>query len=214
MTSMTGAPNLLGRVDLLSRVLDWGERALLLFLYLLLVRRLWPSLAGTPLNAILILAETMVIGFVAFRRQTAAITKHPLDWVLALSGTLPPLFFVAGGGKIQAGAVAAGLMVMGILVQVSAKLFLRRSFGVAAANRGVKMDGPYRLVRHPMYLGYAITWIGFLSINANWRNLALILFALVMQTLRIVVEERLLKTDLAYSGYMARVRWRIIPGLF
>jgi protein-S-isoprenylcysteine O-methyltransferase Ste14 len=65
-----------------------------------------------------------------------------------------------------------------------------------------------------MYLGYAITWIGFLSINANWRNLALILFALVMQTLRIVVEERLLKTDLAYSGYMARVRWRIIPGLF
>jgi protein-S-isoprenylcysteine O-methyltransferase Ste14 len=65
-----------------------------------------------------------------------------------------------------------------------------------------------------MYLGYAVTWVGFLSVNAVWTNLALALFALVMQVSRVLVEERLLRTDPVYGAYMARVRYRVIPGLF
>jgi len=202
------------RPDRFAVVLDLGERGLLVGLYILLVVRLQPSLASAPFNGLLILAETVVVGFVVFRRQTSTITKDPTDWLLALSGTLPPLFFHAGGGHLIASGLAGGLMVTGILIQVSAKFSLRRSFGIAAANRGVKMGGPYVMVRHPMYLGYAITWLGFLSINALWVNLALALFAAAMQVARILVEERLLSADPAYRGYMARVRHRIIPGFF
>jgi protein-S-isoprenylcysteine O-methyltransferase Ste14 len=194
--------------------LDWSERVLLVFLYLLLVRRLAPSLAQAPFNALLILAETIVVGFVAARRTSPTLTRRPLDWALALGGTLPPLFFRSGGAHLAAPSVAAAAMALGIVIQVSAKLFLRRSFGVAAANRGVKVGGPYRLVRHPMYLGYAITWTGFLAQNGAARNLALAAFALCMQVLRVVVEERLLMRDPAYREFAGRVRFRLLPGLF
>ena len=43
-----------------------------------------------------------------------------------------------------------------------AKLVLGRAFGIVAANRGVKVLGPYCLVRPPMYAGYTLTQFGFL----------------------------------------------------
>jgi protein-S-isoprenylcysteine O-methyltransferase Ste14 len=180
----------------------------------LLVHRLWPSLASTPVNILLIVSETIVVGFVVCRRRTSEVTKRPADWLLALGGTLPPLFFRAGGLDLMPWSVAAVLMTAGIVTQVWAKLSLRRSFGIVAANRGLKMDGPYLVVRHPMYLGYAITWAGFMMVNARWTNLLLVLFALAMQVSRTLVEERLLRADPAYGAYMTRVRYRIIPGLF
>jgi protein-S-isoprenylcysteine O-methyltransferase Ste14 len=214
MTVLTEVAQPSKRPDRLAQGLDWGERAVLICLYFLLVQRLLPSLSSSPVNGLLIVSETIVVGFVVCRRQTSSVTRNPADWLLALSGTLPPLFFRAGGFHLMPQALAGIVMIAGILTQVSAKLFLRRSFGIVAANRGVKMGGPYLLVRHPMYLGYAITWVGFLSINGLWVNLALASFALVMQVFRILIEERLLRADPAYSAYMTRVRYRIIPGLF
>lgn len=214
MTVLIGAAEPAKRPDRLAPVLDWGERVLLICLYVLLVHRLWPSLASTPVNILLIVSETIVVGFVVCRRRTSEVTKRPADWLLALGGTLPPLFFRAGGLDLMPWSLAAVLMTAGIVTQVWAKLSLRRSFGMVAANRGLKMDGPYLVVRHPMYLGYAITWAGFMMVNARWTNLLLVLFALAMQVSRILVEERLLKADPAYGAYMTRVRYRIIPGLF
>ena len=45
---------------------------------------------------------------------------------------------------------------------VVAKMALGRSFGLAPANRGVVVRGPYTLVRHPIYTGYLVTHVGFL----------------------------------------------------
>ena len=63
--------------------------------------------------------------------------------------------------------IAEAITISGFVLQLSAKLTLRRSFGVVAANRGVKASGPYRLVRHPMYAGYALTHVGFLLAGPN-----------------------------------------------
>ncbi len=195
-------------------VVDYAERLLLFCLYVLLFQRLAPSLGRQPINSLLLVGESLVVGFVVFRRTAKDVSNRPLDWLLALAGTLPPLFLRSGGAHLASGAVAAILMVSGILVQVSAKAFLRRSFGMAAANRGIKREGPYRIVRHPIYLGYAITWAGYLLINAQAFNIALISFACVMQVARVMVEERLLANDPAYRDYTATVRYRLIPGLF
>jgi protein-S-isoprenylcysteine O-methyltransferase Ste14 len=202
------------RAGPLSLFIDYGERALLVALYLLLVQRLVPSLGHEPLNTLLLISESIVVGFVVFRRATANVTRNPLDWLMALAGTVPPLFLRAGGHAVAPPMVGAGLMMAGVLTHVWAKLALRRSFGMAAANRGVKIEGPYRLVRHPMYLGYAITWAGFVLLNPTWLNAGLCLFAGAMQVLRILAEERLLRADGAYRGYMERVRFRVVWGLF
>src|ERR1700682_5194874 len=49
------------------------------------------------------------------------------------------------------------LITAGVLLQIYAKLTLRRSFGIIAANRGVMTSGPYRVVRHPMYAAYLLS---------------------------------------------------------
>jgi methanethiol S-methyltransferase len=73
--------------------------------------------------------------------------------------------------------------------------------------------GPYRLVRHPMYLGYFATQLGFLLSSFSIQNLMLYLIAWVFQLLRILEEERFLSLDPAYRAYQNSVRYRLIPGL-
>ena len=73
-------------------------------------------------------------------------------------------------------------MMAGLCVNISAKLFLNRSFGIVAANRGIKRGGPYRLVRHPMYFGSILTQVGFVLASFKLTTLALYLVAWTFQT--------------------------------
>jgi protein-S-isoprenylcysteine O-methyltransferase Ste14 len=92
--------------------------------------------------------------------------------------------------------------------------YLGRSFGVVAANRGLKVNGPYRLVRHPIYFAHFVTTSGFLVANFSPWNAALFAVFAVCQVARIWAEERVLSATADYAAYSAQVRWRLIPGLF
>jgi protein-S-isoprenylcysteine O-methyltransferase Ste14 len=105
-------------------------------------------------------------------------------------------------------------MLVGLGVNIWAKLSLRRSFGIVAANRGVKTQGPYRLIRHPMYIGYVATQVGFVLFNPTPWNFAIYLGAWTLQVLRILAEERTLSKDAKYQAYASTVRYRLIPGVF
>ncbi|NKF32164.1 isoprenylcysteine carboxylmethyltransferase family protein, partial [Pseudomonas sp. BGM005] len=106
------------------------------------------------------------------------------------------------------------VMCLGFILQISAKLVLRRSFGLVPANRGVKIGGPYRLVRHPMYAGYLMTHVSFFLANPSLLNFAIYATALFAQCLRLLAEERLLKEDPAYTTFMATTRYRLVPFVF
>ena len=105
-------------------------------------------------------------------------------------------------------------MLVGLLVQFAAKLTLAQSFGLVPAHRGLKMSGPYRFVRHPMYAGYLIMQIGFLALNPTWLNFATYIVAWTLQVRRLLAEEAFLGRDPAYREYQERVTSRVIPGLF
>ena len=77
----------------------------------------------------------------------------------------------------------------------------------------MKRGGPYRLVRHPMYLGYFVTQFGFLLSSFSIPNLALYLACVDVAALRILEEERFLALDPAYRAYQNSVRYRLFPGL-
>ncbi|MGX6998323.1 methyltransferase family protein [Caballeronia sp. KNU42] len=111
-------------------------------------------------------------------------------------------------------SVAAGLQIAGVVIQLSAKIALRRSFGILPANRGVVVSGPYRFSRHPIYLGYFVNQIGFLSSDFGVQNLAVVLLLWGLQIYRVVREERVLNKDVRYREYAARVRYRFVPGVF
>ena len=101
-----------------------------------------------------------------------------------------------------------------MFIQISTKVALGVSFGLVAANRGVRVSGPYRFVRHPMYAGYVITHVGLCSAMPSAINALLYVCALSLQIVRIKREERVLMQDQQYRDFSARVRYRLLPGVF
>jgi len=160
-------------------------------------------------------AEVLTVGLAVFARVPRERDWRPLSLGATLCATFYFLAFqITPGIRLVPEALAAALQVVGVLVQIYAKWSLRRSFGLLPANRGVIINGPYRLVRHPMYLGYLITDIGFLAANFGVRNLLVVIAQWMLQVVRIVKEEQLLSNDITYREYMGRVRYRLVHGLF
>lgn len=201
-----------GRVDL-----DLVEKFLVAAFMAVLASRLVPEVVAHPLSTslLLLVSEGVVVLFILLRRPTQDISRRGGDWFVGLAGTLLPLMAIAPrGAPVAPIALCLLIMVAGFLLQLSAKLTLRRSFGVVAANRGVKASGPYRLVRHPMYAGYALTHVGFLLSGPTWWNAAVYGTTLAIAIRRILAEERVLGADPTYQALSEKVRHRLLPGLF
>jgi protein-S-isoprenylcysteine O-methyltransferase Ste14 len=196
------------RMRRLGLLLDGVERILICVLFGWLAFRFAASLRETPGNIVFLFSEGLVASFVLLRRPTDAVSLRPLDWLMGAAGTaLPMLMAPVGGG--WSGAI--GLCLFGFAISVGAKLSLRRSFGVVAANRGVKSDGLYGAVRHPMYLGYFLLNGGMLALNPSAWNAALLVVWAGLQLARIAAEERILLQDEAYRRHAEKVRFRLLP---
>lgn len=205
----------LAAVNNSRRLLDIVEQVAVLALYTWLVIRLWPGefSASNWYPVLLLLSEGMVVALLLIRRPTDRISTRGLDWILAAAGTFIVLLVGQGGAPLH-GPLGAVLMLLGLAIHVGAKLSLFRSFGVVAANRGVKAGGLYRLVRHPMYAGYMLTHVGFLLVAPSLWNLAVYAVAWAFLVARIYAEERVLSEDPEYLALKARVPYRLVPGVF
>jgi protein-S-isoprenylcysteine O-methyltransferase Ste14 len=196
------------------RIIDWVEKTVILVLFFGLLSRIGATLAQHPFNVLLLVSDGIVVVMMVLRRRTEAVSQLPMDWLLAMAATAAPLMAMGGGHALVSDPLGYGLMAAGLFLSLYAKVALWRSFGLVAANRGVKSGGPYRLVRHPMYLGYTITQVGFVLLNPVWTNFALYGSAFLLQILRLRAEEELLAHDPAYAAYMKVTRYRLAPGLF
>jgi protein-S-isoprenylcysteine O-methyltransferase Ste14 len=75
--------------------------------------------------------------------------------------------------------------------------------------------GPYTHVRHPMYSGMILFFASVPLILGSWRGLAIAPLFLVLLAVRIRIEERTLIAGLpGYADYAARVRYRLVPGMW
>jgi protein-S-isoprenylcysteine O-methyltransferase Ste14 len=111
---------------------------------------------------------------------------------------------------------AGGLALVGLAAGLSlaSLLVIRKRFGVRPALRGLVTNGPYRFVRHPMYLSYVIGDIGYNLEEWNFVTLLLVLIGWASLLYRIHAEERVISQDAAWVGYVAHVRYRLVPGLW
>jgi protein-S-isoprenylcysteine O-methyltransferase Ste14 len=84
-------------------------------------------------------------------------------------------------------------------------------------ERGQKVisTGLYGIVRHPMYAGATLLFIGAPLLLNSVYGLIIGFVLIVTIAIRSLGEEAMLKQELeGYSVYMKKVRWRLIPFLF
>lgn len=73
-------------------------------------------------------------------------------------------------------------------------------------------SGPYQYVRHPMYAGAFLMFLGIPLLLGSWYGFLLTIVFLPALLVRAVLEERTLRKELSgYDAYMAHVRYRLIP---
>lgn len=193
-----------------AEAIRWIERVFLLGLAALIISRLAPQVIERPFLILFLLNELVgVVLLLTQRRGSWSTEFYPL--AVALIGTGAPLLVVPEGTQLIPGWASFLMVSAGAMVSLSAKVFLGRSFGLVAANRGVKHRGVYRIVRHPMYAGYMLNHVGFLLSYFSVINIVIIAIAWTALWLRTIEEEKFLKLDPAYREYCERVRYKLIP---
>jgi protein-S-isoprenylcysteine O-methyltransferase Ste14 len=200
-----------------ERVRDLIARACIVVLFTLLsINLLGHFLRTGRVTGLLLLAgELLVVILTVVRRRARLVDRSfaaAVMTTLSLAG--PPLLRGSDARPFAPDELTAIVSAFGLMVVIVGKMALGRSFGVAPANRGIVVRGPYSVVRHPIYTGYLITHTGFLLANPVPWNIAVILIADAALIVRALMEERVLKADAEYQGYCQRVGWHLLPGVF
>ena len=149
--------------------------------------------------------------------------RAPLVANLAAFGVYVPSLLVFAGRS--SGVIALSLAISGSLLAIAGGVLLLRSRAAlgpawslapkADPGTGLVTTGPYRLVRHPIYLAFVLVTLGEALAFASWPALAIVLSGIVPTLAwRARAEEELLERALGdrYSVYRQRTR-RIIPYL-
>ena len=75
--------------------------------------------------------------------------------------------------------------------------------------------GPYRWLRHPGYLGLVLWALSTPLLLLSWWGLVPAALTAAWVVVRTALEDRFLRSELpGYEGYAARVRWRLVPGVW
>ena len=137
---------------------------------------------------------------------------------ISFTGTFSALAapFLPGGGHREGLVVVADVVATaGLAYSVWGLAYLRRSFSIVPEARRLVMGGPYRLSRHPVYLGEIVAAVGVNLATAGWPGALAILYFIGCELLRIRWEERVLARAFPndYPDYALRVP-RYIPNPF
>ena len=111
---------------------------------------------------------------------------------------------------------AAGLILVTLAAVLSfvSLVTIGRLFGIRPALRGLVTGGPYRFIRHPMYLSYILADIGYNLQEWNFVTILLVLAGWASLVYRIHAEERVLSQHAEWPAYVVLVRYRLFPGLW
>ena len=172
----------------------------------------------TVLDWIYVLQHLLVLG-IALTRRPPQVQDRSLSSAAAVIvsygypyAQVIYLNWIPGNpGWFEAGFVLVALSTVLSLVSL---LALGRLFGVRPALRGLMTKGPYRIVRHPMYLSYVVSDIGYNLQEWSPVTVLLVLAGWVSLIYRIHAEECVLALDAGWPAYKGLVRYRLIPGIW
>jgi len=114
-----------------------------------------------------------------------------------------------------------GVVLFGAGWWLSYRTLVENAFAALAVRRQperhqhVVDTGVYAVVRHPMYAGAVLFFIGMALWLGSLAGTLAMLAPTAVLIIRITFEERFLRSQLdGYDAYTRRVRWRLIPGIW
>jgi len=144
-----------------------------------------------------IIMSAASIGFAAILIVPAL--DHRWHW-----SAVPPYAVIAGNVLIVLGWTI-------ILFVFRENTFTSATIEVVADQRVVS-TGPYAVVRHPMYSGSLLYFLGIPIALGSWWGLLVGILMMPVFVFRLFDEEKLLARNLpGYSEYMDRVKYRLAP---
>lgn len=180
---------------------------------------------ATFLSGALYLAFTAIpVAIYLTRPMPRARDGRALPRLAAFAGTTIQLLvgmLVSNVFHLSAGPVLFRDVQLGLPLELAAitlavygLLHLRRNLSVIPEARALVTGGPYRLVRHPLYLAEIAAAVGRTLDEAAVLTVAVLLALVVLQLVRARYEEGLLSSVFPeYGAYAARTA-RIVPGVW
>ena len=194
----------------------------------------WPAWVYLGISLV-----TVMINAVVMRRKNSDLinergrmAENQKSWDKVLMLLYLPLMFsvllVAGldNGRYGWSDVPTWLMVLGAVLTALTYLVITWTMRVNAflstvariqEERGqqVATGGPYRVVRHPMYICLIVQWISTALLLGSWWALIPAGIIGVIFIIRTALEDRMLQEELpGYIDFTKQTRFRLVPGLW
>ena len=137
-----------------------------------------------------------IVAIVGANLEVALGTLHPISLPLSLK------------------VLSTALVMFGTGAEIVVLVWLGRSFSIFPEARRLVLEGPYRWIRHPLYLTAAIATVGIAMGYAQPWAALLVLVTFGFQIRRMRNEERVLAATFPeYAAYAMRTA-RLIPGIY
>jgi protein-S-isoprenylcysteine O-methyltransferase Ste14 len=175
-----------------------------------------PSLHGWLLASYWSLKLAVVAAFtyfLAIREPARRPSRDPRAFAACTAAIVSAVALQPPGDATPAGQLVGGeaLALAGVVWVLVSVLALGRCFGVLPEARGLVTRGPYRLVRHPVYLGELAACAGLTIAAFGPFNVACFAVLCAAQRVRMGMEERALAHEFSeYEAYAAATP-RVIP---
>src|SRR6202008_896296 len=170
----------------------------------------WPPLVSSFCLA----SFYMLLALLIITRSPAkAQADGVLPRIAAFVGSYLPWTITFFGQTDQAlpNLLSTACVLIGMIMMLVTIRYLGRSFSLVPQARNVVQTGPYRWIKHPLYLAEEIAVLGVVLRNLTPLTVGLLVLHIGVQICRIYYEEDLLRRNCPeYSSYEAS-RWRLIP---
>jgi len=148
-------------------------------------------------------------------RRVAIVTSLTATFLMVGLSYLPagPVLWRASPYAAQCGLV---LSVLGATLALASFLSLGSNFSITPESRDLVVTGPYRLIRHPLYLAELSMIVGVVVGYARLTTMVGALLVIGLQVHRIRMEETLLADSFpaTFLDYITGTRYRLIPLLW